>query len=123
MIKILDRIGKKLIDRRCTVDKHKLVAIAFTDSGHIIATETNKKSTLSASGYSTVHAEEGLIRKLLKISAKERFGGINVLVGRWGRKNGWTLSFPCRNCAVLMQKYPVKKVFYTDSNGRICESK
>lgn len=99
-----------------------MIAIAFSASGHIIAMDTNRRGSGVVSDFS-FHAEEYLIRKLIKIKAKERYGKISLFVARWGRGPGWTFARPCAGCQALMKRYGIWEVQYTDYGGQISESK
>lgn len=116
MNSLLD-LGSKKIAKDCDIRRHKLVAIAMSKSGHIIASATNRKHQGNISDYS-YHAEEFLVRKLRRLSARERFGHIRVLVARLSR-SGWALAKPCSGCKRILNNYGINDVWYTDRNG-IC---
>jgi len=118
MLKLLNTLGKAKILKDCDIKRHRLVAIAFTRSGRIIAIDTNRRGSGAISDFS-FHAEEFLIRRLHKIKARERFGDISILVARWGRGPGWTLARPCEGCQALMARYGIKTVEYTDYGGKV----
>ena len=67
----------------------------------------------------TIHAEENLIKKLIKIRAKERFGDISILVLRWCKTKKWTNAKPCSKCLNEMNKYGIDEIYYSDEKGRI----
>lgn len=100
------------------VKKARMSAIAFTKSGRILAHSSNRK-VMGKENIFSVHAEEGLIRKLEKIQAFARFRDISILVMRIN-KFGIAMAKPCNKCARLLRKYPVT-VFYTDIDGQIKE--
>lgn len=110
-------LGRRKILKDCDIKRHRIVALAFTSNGRVIGMEVNRSGSGDVSDFSW-HAEEFLIRKLLRLKAKERFGKINVLVARLSRKNGWTMAKPCEGCGKKLLRY-VDKVFYVDIGGEI----
>jgi hypothetical protein len=123
MIRIPDlAIGLRKIYKDCNVLRHRIVALAFTKNGHVIAIETNKIACGFVSRWS-IHAEEGVANKLNRMAAYERFGAIHVLVARLGRGKGWTLAKPCAGCERKLKLSRVLSVFYTEENGSITEIK
>lgn len=119
-MKTLD-FAKKQINEKCDVKRHRLCAIAFSGSGEIIASATNRiHSDLPESPFS-MHAEKFLIRKLKKIHAFERFGNIRVLVLRLAKSKGWAMAKPCPNCEKTLRGYKIQEVSYTSENGSIAQ--
>lgn len=110
-------LGRRKILKDCDIQRHRICAIAFTPNGRIICVETNRLGCGDVSDFSW-HAEEFLIRKLMRIKARERFGKINILVARLGRQKGWTMARPCDGCARKLMRY-VDRVYYVDENGKI----
>lgn len=111
-----EKLAKK-INNSCNVRRAKLIAIAHTNNGHVIATATNM--VWRGQPRWTIHAEEGLIRKLHKIKAKERYGNISVTVMRLSSVKGWTLAKPCARCRAYMGGYGIRTVWYTDTTGKL----
>jgi len=112
---------KHKIEKDCTVKRHRLCAIAFSRSGYIIASATNR---LHSDGYVSafsLHAEEMLLNKLRKINAKHRFGYIKILVVRFAKSKGWAMAKPCKNCEILLKMSGIQEVSYTDESGTICQ--
>lgn len=113
-------IGRKKISKDCDVKRHRLMCMAFTKNGHLICVETNRiASHGNISGFS-IHAEEAVVNKLLRLRARERFGKIFVLVARLNKANGgWTLAKPCEGCEKKLRDYGITEIYYTDEAGRI----
>jgi len=111
-------VVRGLIDRT-TIIKAKVVAIAFTSSGHILARATNKAIFGMGNKWS-YHAEHMLVNKLHKLKARERYGKIFVMVLRWSRsKMDWAMAKPCSNCESILRKYGIEMVYYSDNDGNI----
>jgi hypothetical protein len=107
------------INRSCDVKRHKHCAMAFSKSGKLIASATNR---ISDDGYVSdwsLHAEEMLVKKLRKLHAKERFGFIRILVVRMPKGQEWGMSKPCDGCQRLIEAYGVNEVSYTGEDGKI----
>lgn len=117
-MKTLDFCQEK-IESSCTVKRHRLCAIAFSKSGHIIASATNRIHSDGFVSNFSIHAEEFLINKLRKVKAKERFGKIRVLVVRLAKGKGWAMAKPCKNCENILRSYGVQEVSYTSEDGSI----
>jgi len=108
-------IGKNKIRKDCSIKRHKLVAMAFSKSGYLICTETNRKGSGNVSDFS-IHAEEFLVRKLRKLSARERYGKIRVVVARMA-KSGWAMARPCGGCQKILSDYGITDIWYTQRIG------
>jgi hypothetical protein len=122
MIKIPSLLSfcKDKISKKCNVRRAQMAAVAFTNRGHIIASSVNvgfRGSMTDNKDKYSMHAEEAVIKKLLKLKAKERFDTINLLVIRHSKKKGITCSKPCKNCSKQINKYGFNEVFYTDWDG------
>ena len=113
------KIGKKTTEYT-DVKRGRVSAIAFTKNGHIITKAHNQKTPGNKSQW-TIHAEENLLKKLIKINAFHRFGDIIILVMRFS-SNGVSMAKPCMNCMKQLRKYNVS-VFYTGEDGQILEIK
>lgn len=96
------------------VKRAKIGAVAFVDSGHILAVAHNKK-VLGAKKRWTLHAEECLIDKIKKLKAVSRFKNVNILVLRM-TATGISIAKPCTKCREFLQQMPVC-VYYTDLSG------
>jgi hypothetical protein len=119
MIRLPDiNLGIRKIKKDCSVQRHQLVAFAFTRNGHIIGIDTNRRGSGEISNFS-LHAEEFLVNKLLRIKARERYGQIFILVTRLGRKRGWTMAKPCPGCQWKLREAGVNEVYYTNESGQI----
>jgi len=109
----------KKIQRDCDVKSFRLCALAFSQSGHLIASATNRTHGDGVVSDHSLHAEEFLVKKLKKIKSIERGSYISVLVVRWSKKKGWTMAKPCRGCEKLMRDYGITEISYTDETGNI----
>lgn len=110
-------IGKKAALRHGTVKSFLHFAVAMTPNGHIIKTAANKKLEGDHQKLSE-HAEAALVRKLEKIKAMERYGVIDVFVGRITKHDGKSvMSKPCPRCAYEMKRYGINRVYYTTGTG------
>jgi hypothetical protein len=97
--------------------RKRVMAIAFSNRGHIIAKSINKAIFGRPDKFS-LHAEHLLVNKLSKIRAKERFGKVFVMVLRWSKqKQDWTMAMPCEDCRSRLFSYGVCGVYYSDENG------
>lgn len=105
-------LGDRKIRKHCDIKRHKLVAMAFSKSGKLIATATNRRGEGSISDFS-IHAEEFLVRKLRRISARERYGKIRIIVARLS-KRGWAMARPCRGCQKILAGYGIEDIWYTE---------
>lgn len=100
-----------------TVKKAKVAAIAFTKSGEIITQAANKR--IDGCRRFSEHAEEGVVRKLIKLNAFVRYDNITILVIRVsGGKI--RMAKPCVRCQRMLRRYPIS-VRYSDTNGNIKE--
>lgn len=88
-------------------DCWKFLAIALSHSGHIIAASSNAKGSGIVSKLS-IHAEEFLIKKLLKIKAWHRFKGIQIVVLRNSYSKGWHQVKPCSKCRTYLSNFDIK---------------
>lgn len=73
-------------------------------------------------GIFTVHAEEALIAKAMKLKALQRFGcsKLNVLVVRWKPSiEALGNARPCSKCRHLLKMAGLNRVYYSDENGVI----
>ncbi len=110
-----DRISKE-----SNTHSFHLCAVAFTRSGHIIASSANRQLTRADGAKKwTEHAEEGLVRKLHNLKARQRFRTVYVLVARWSDAQGWLMAKPCGDCWRRLNNYDVDGVFYTNADGDI----
>lgn len=114
-----EKIEKSFPQNSHCRSSHKLAAIAFTANGHVVSRATNRIWLGDPEKFS-IHAEEFLIKKLIRIRAKERFGRLFVLVARWSPGiPGWTIAKPCENCQRLLDRYSIRGVYFTDRRGRV----
>lgn len=98
------------------VIKARMSALAISRSGDIICSSSNRLLLGNNVRYSE-HAEQAVMRKLLKVHAFDRFKGISIFVFRIS-SNGVSLAKPCLRCQKLLDRYPVT-VFYTTENGTV----
>lgn len=95
-----------------------MLALAFKSNGMLITSATNQVLKGVTDKFS-VHAEEGLLRKLHKLRAKKRLGPITVLVMRYTRANGWRMAKPCKKCYAQLISYGIATILFTTNEGEI----
>ena len=98
--------------------RHGCVAVA---SGKIIAKGYNHLRTISRDGLinnvGSCHAEIDVLRKCLKLNIKQK---ISLYIVRIGNNNNNILSsFPCGEFYKQMQKFDIKSLIYSESDGII----
>jgi len=98
------------------VIKAKMSAIAISRSGDIICSSSNRLLLGNNVRYSE-HAEQAVVRKLLKVHAFDRYKGISIFVFRIS-SNGVSMAKPCEKCQKILDRYPLT-VFYTTENGSV----
>lgn len=113
----IDKARNKIF-KDCSVKNQKLVAMAFASNGRLICVETNKKGCGIISKFS-IHAEEGLIKKLKKLNSRYNYKDIFVLVMRYNRISEWSFAKPCIGCERLIRDYGINNIHYTDYGGII----
>ena len=104
------------------VVRGKVGAVLFSNSGNAISSACN------ATFYGaqdkrifTVHAEQALINKMLKLKAIERYGlkNLNILVVRHKPSiKHLANAKPCKMCESLLKLIGIK-TYYTDAKGEI----
>ena len=101
------------------VERGKVGAVLFTDSGYIVAAACNRRVNGVKKVY-TIHAEEMLLAKAFRVKALERLGRLNLIVVRVKRSEpfGIYMAKPCARCRELLARTNVR-VFYSDRNGKI----
>ena len=117
---ILQRAIKEA--KASTIVRAKVGAVLFTSTGYIIVSAHNtilygiKKKW-------TIHAEEFVLAKALRLKALKRFGKLHLLVVRYKPATDVLANAkPCEKCQELLRKAQIK-VFHTDSSGNIMEMK
>lgn len=104
--------------QKSDVKQHQIVAIAQV-GWRVVAVAMNRRGTGEVSEFS-IHAEEFLVKKLLKIKAI-RFGPLNIAVIRVDKKGGIRCAKPCTGCQRVLSRYVAKhpgtEVYYTNDDG------
>jgi len=103
------------------MQRGKVGAVLFTDSGYII-TFANNVYYDGDDNKRSVHAEEYVLSKAIKLRAIPRFinRGLNLLVIRYKISNDkLAMARPCDKCAKLLQRFPEIKVYYSNERGEI----
>jgi deoxycytidylate deaminase len=109
------------IAQNSEMKRAKVGAILFTNSRHII-TFANNVYYDGNNNKRSIHAEEYVLIKAIKLCATTRFinKGLNLLVVRYKKSTDkLAMAKPCKNCAKLLQKFPKIKVYYSDEKGEI----
>lgn len=97
---------------------YHLAAYAKIGSSYRLGTNSNKNSTKFKRRYRDgtygyhLHAEMDLIRQFPKDSVKE------ITVVRFRKNGAMTMAMPCIHCQKFLKMHGVKKVYYTNWNGR-----
>ena len=100
------------------VKSGKVGCVLFSNSGHIITADSNRR-VFGHRNVFTLHAEENVLAKAFKLRALHRYGKLNVLVVRVKTSlEGIHMAKPCEHCAALLNKAGVT-VYYSDTNGVI----
>ena len=101
------------------MQRGKVGAVLFTNSGHVITSaynvyydgDTEKRS---------VHAEEYLLAKTIKLRAISRYRKLNLLVVRYKTSNdNLAMAKPCKNCQQILKRFPELTVYYSNEKGEI----
>ena len=101
------------------VRRAKTAAILFTKRGRVITYAPNVHFYgKEHKNKWTIHAEEFLIAKTLKLRALNRFSDLNILVVRVNAKDEFVMAKPCKRCQTLLRATGLP-VFYTTQLGTI----
>ena len=106
---------KKLLFN-CDIIRAKVLAIAMSKNNHIISFACNRMCRNGKEPWS-MHAEEALISKLLKINARKRYKYIKLVIIRHSTKKGWTMAKPCEECSHKIDRFGFDEIYYTNSDG------
>ncbi|MGY4967468.1 hypothetical protein [Streptomyces sp. 900105245] len=88
------------------------------------ATNSRRNDPTLVPGGATWHAEEAVIRMLLKRSrgrGELPLRGYTLYVARVDIKNEPQLSRPCLNCWEILKRSGISLVYYTDSLGSVAQ--
>jgi len=103
------------------MERGRIGAVLFTNSGYVITFASNVYYD-GDSDKRSIHAEEYVLSKMLKISAISRYKKINLLVVRYKMSNNnLAMAKPCINCQKLLKRFPELTVYYSNEKGKICE--
>jgi len=101
------------------VRRARIATIAFLKNGKIITSAYNRRVDGRHWEW-TEHAEVGILNKLNKLCAFQRYSDINILVIRIFRKTKKLgMAKPCPCCRKKLNKYPINSIWYSDENGKI----
>ena len=101
------------------MERGKVGAVLFTNSGNILAFANNVYFDGSDIKRS-VHAEEFVLSKAIKIRAFARYNNLNLLVVRYKISNDkLAMAKPCKNCQKLIERFPELTVYYSNEQGKI----
>ena len=107
------------VAKNSQMERGKVGAVLFTNSGQII-TFANNVYYDGDDNKRSVHAEEYVIAKMIRLRAISRFKGLNLLVVRYKISNdNLAMARPCIKCAKLLQRFPEIKVYYSNEFGEI----
>lgn len=105
--------------RKSDVRRGKVAAVLYTNSKRILVTAHN--ATILGNKDRTIHAENRLILRAIKMKVFDRFRNdrFNVLVVRWRKSDNTPRNAkPCPVCYQLLKKFPVD-IYFTNINGEI----
>lgn len=115
-------IGLAKIVKDCDVSSGRVVAIATTRNGHVIAAETNRQTSGVHNEWS-IHAERFLAIKLNRINTKNRFRHITVYVMRLA-DYGITMARPCEHCQEALRNCGyIEEIYYSNWDGEFIRFK
>jgi tRNA(Arg) A34 adenosine deaminase TadA len=99
------------------------VGAVLVRGGSVISVAPNDMSTKSkaSSDYFGVprckHAEMRILRRFVPSMS---LAGCKMYICRVNNDGRWMSSMPCRMCQIELYKRGVSKVYYIDTEGRIC---
>jgi hypothetical protein len=108
------------VAQKSDVVRGKIGAILFNNSGNILASSCNKTLFGGKENF-TIHAEEALLSKILRLKIIPRFreNNLNILVVRWKPSiNGLGNAKPCVRCQYLLKKLGIP-IYYSAKNGQV----
>ena len=100
--------------------RSRMAAIVFTNNGRIL-THSDNKHFFGHKKKFTIHAEEGVLAKIIKMGIHLRFKikDLNILVVRWKPStDALSNAKPCPKCAILLKRIGIR-TFHSDENGDI----
>lgn len=103
------------------MQRGKVGAVLFTNSGHIITSAYNVYFD-GDDDKRSIHAEEYVLSKAIRLRAIPRFchRGLNLLIVRYKTSNDkLAMARPCEKCAKLLTRFPEIQVYYSNENGDI----
>lgn len=119
-LKINTNIIKKAVDvaKKSNVVRSKVGAVLYTDSGHILTYAPNVIYMGHKTKW-TIHAEEFVLAKALKLRIMSRYdvNNLGLLVIRFRQQDGAiTCAKPCEKCQELIRQANIS-VVYSDYDG------
>jgi deoxycytidylate deaminase len=111
MFHIADKQAKK-----SPFPKHKLGAV-IVKGGRVLSTGYNEVRYSKYTRYSTVHAEEAAIIKLLDKRKLTQLVGADLFVTRICPSGNPGLARPCDRCMGLIKSVGIKHIHYSTSIG------
>lgn len=100
----------KRVQAKSDIRRHRMSAIAIFRGGRWVAA-SNRLGSGKSSAFS-LHAEELLIRKLVRLRAKERWGLPEIYVLRIRKDGNIGSSKPCNSCARQLAQLGYSRVFF-----------
>jgi deoxycytidylate deaminase len=95
----------------------KKLALRSTHRQHHHAVIITRGGAQIAYGYNhgERHAEVMALKQLFPDDAK----GCTLWSFRWRKNGSWGMALPCQECQRIISFMKVKRVFYTDVNGKL----
>ena len=118
-------ILQKALDtaKNSEMERGKVGAVLFTNSGHVI-TFANNVYFDGDTDKRSIHAEEYVLAKAIKLRAISRYKGLNLLVVRYKTSSDkLAMARPCDKCAKILTRFPEIKVYYSNEQGNIIKFK
>jgi deoxycytidylate deaminase len=109
------RIASKQANKATGV-KHRLGAV-IVKGGRVLSTGYNEIRFSRYLRYTTVHAEESAIIKLLSKNAMGSLSGSDLYVSRTTPAGNSGLARPCDRCMELIKAVGIRRIHYTTDNG------
>lgn len=101
---------------KSTFEKHRLGA-TIVKGNRILSTGYNEIRYSGITKFSTVHAEEAAILKLLKRRKIEDLIGAEIYVTRFTKAGRVACSYPCSRCNALIRSVGISRIHYIGLDG------
>jgi len=100
--------------------KHRVGAVIMKGS-RVISTGFNSIRYNRFSKRPTAHAEAAAITNLLRQGRMDDLCNSDIYVTRFTKSGNVSCAAPCIHCRELIQAVGIRKIFYTDFDGKVQE--